>query len=116
MKASVFSCLTQRVIRNGAPTFELQDVRCMRRPLLAMVRGDDAASALRQPIVEPTRKRRACLPIEPGKWLVEQCQRGLARPGSREQYPPRLSIRHLGERTRPQGEHPEAPQCALRMF
>src|SRR5262245_24820457 len=109
------SCIPQRVTTHRAAVIEFQYMRRARRPFVAMMRGDDAAAARGQPFVEPPREIRARGAIQPRKWLVEQRQRRLARPGACEQYAPRLPIGHFCELARAQSMNAESPQCALRV-
>ena len=65
-----------RVLMTHAPVIEFEYVRGVRRPLLAMMRGDDAAAALGQPVVETPCQIRARRAIEPRERFVEQRERG----------------------------------------
>src|SRR5690349_17460818 len=86
------SSVSQGVTGYRASLRQLEHVRGVRRPLVTMMRGDDAAAAGFEPAIQPIREIRARRAIEAGEGLIEQRERGLARPGAREQHTARLAI------------------------
>src|SRR6185295_7536768 len=92
------SAVSQGVTGYRSALRELEHVRGVCRPLVAVMRGDDAAAARFEPAVEAPRKIGTRGAIEPGERLVQQRERGFARPGAGKQHAARLAIRHFGQR------------------